>query len=113
MRRGTFLAPLLLLPWVGPATAEPPLELPPIDLIRVQKAARTMELWSDGRPVHVIAHIQLGDEPSGPKRFEGDERTPEGRYEIDWGNPRSAYHLSLHISYPNAQDRAYAQARGR
>jgi len=113
MRRGTFLAPLLLLLGVGGAQAEPPLKLPQIDLIRVQKAARTMELWSDGRLVHVIPHIQLGDEPTGPKRFEGDERTPEGRYEIDWGNPKSAYHLSLHISYPNAQDRAYAQARGR
>ncbi len=113
MRRGTFLAPLLLLLGVGAAQVEPPLKLPQIDLIRVQKAARTMELWSDDRLVHVIPHIQLGDEPIGPKRFEGDERTPEGRYEIDWGNPKSAYHLSLHISYPNAEDRAYAQARGR
>ncbi|MGO4168000.1 L,D-transpeptidase family protein [Novosphingobium sp. YAF33] len=111
MRRGFRLAPLLLL--LGAAEAEPALQLPPIDLIRVRKAARTMELWSDDRLVHVIEHIQLGDAPIGPKRFEGDERTPEGRYEIDWGNPQSAYHLSLHISYPSAGDRAYAQARGR
>ena len=45
---------------------------------------------------------------SGRKRFQGDERTPEGRYTIDYHNPRSAYHLSLHISYPNPADRAYA-----
>ena len=38
---------------------------------------------------------------------------PEGRYTIDFGNPQSAYRLSLHISYPNEADRAYAQARGR
>ncbi|PZQ56993.1 MAG: hypothetical protein DI555_02375 [Novosphingobium pentaromativorans] len=113
MRRGTFLAPLLLLLGGGSAVAEPPLSLPQIDRIRVQKAARTMELWSGDRLVHTIRRIQLGDAPTGPKRFEGDERTPEGRYAIDWGNPNSRYHLSLHISYPNAQDIAYAQARGR
>ncbi len=113
MRRGFRLAPLLLLLLLGAADTEPALQLPQIDLIRVHKAARIMELWTGDRLVHVIEHIQLGDEPTGPKRFEGDERTPEGRYEIDWGNPQSRYHLSLHISYPSAQDRAYAQARGR
>jgi murein L,D-transpeptidase YafK len=49
----------------------------------------------------------------GHKQFEGDERTPEGRYVIDYGNPNSAYHLSLHISYPNAQDRAFAESQAR
>lgn len=106
-------APLILLLGIGNADAETPLSLPLIDLIRVHKAARTMELWSGGQLAHVIRHIQLGDNPIGPKRFEGDERTPEGRYEIDWANPKSRYHLSLHISYPDAQDRAYAEARGR
>ncbi|WP_454797582.1 L,D-transpeptidase family protein [Novosphingobium lindaniclasticum] len=113
MRRGSKLAPLLLLLGIGATDAEPAPPLPEIDLIRVRKAARLMELWSGDWLVHRIEHIQLGDEPTGPKRFEGDERTPEGRYEIDWGNPASAYHLSLHISYPGPQDRAYAQARGR
>jgi murein L,D-transpeptidase YafK len=103
-------APLLLL--LGDAPA-PPLQLPDIDMIRVRKAARVMMLYADGRLVHVIERVQLGDEPVGPKHFEGDERTPEGRYVIDRGNPDSAYHLSLHISYPNAVDRAYAAQRGR
>lgn len=110
MRRGIILAPLLLLPGVSAAQAE---TLPAIDLIRVDKSDRRMELWSGGRVVRVIEHIQLGDQPTGPKRFEGDERTPEGRYVIDWGNPASAYHLSLHISYPNEADSAYAAQRGR
>ncbi|MEE4453263.1 L,D-transpeptidase family protein [Novosphingobium resinovorum] len=113
MRGALRFAPLLLLLAVTAAEAQAPLKLPDIDLIRVRKAARIMELWSGGRLVHVIAHIQLGDEPVGPKRFEGDERTPEGRYVIDWGNPGSAYHLSLHISYPNAADRAFAAGQGR
>ncbi len=72
-----------------------------------------MELYAGGRLVHVIEHIQLGGAPVGDKRFEGDQRTPEGLYEIDWRNPESAYYLSLHISYPNAGDHAYATARGR
>jgi len=97
----------------GAARAEPPLRLPDIDYIRVEKAARTMTLYAQGRPVHTITGLQLGDAPIGPKRFEGDERTPEGRYTIDYGNPDSAYHLSLHISYPDSRDVAYARARGR
>lgn len=113
MRGVLRFAPLLLLFGVEPGSAEAPPILPELDLIRVRKAARVMELYAGDRLVHVIEHIQLGDQPIGPKRFEGDERTPEGRYTIDWGNPASAYHLSLHISYPNAADRAFAQAQGR
>ncbi|WP_395394096.1 L,D-transpeptidase family protein [Novosphingobium sp. BL-8A] len=116
MRRGLQLAPLLLLLGIGTVDAQPslpPSALPPVDLIRVLKSERRMELWSGGRIVHVIDHIQLGDRPDGPKHFEGDERTPEGRYAIDWGNPNSAYHLSLHISYPDPADTAYAAERGR
>jgi murein L,D-transpeptidase YafK len=56
--------------------------------------------------------IALGFDPEGPKRRAGDGRTPEGRYVIDWRNPQSAYHLSLHISYPSEQDAAVAAAAG-
>jgi murein L,D-transpeptidase YafK len=97
----------------GAASGESPLHLPDVDYIRVAKAERTMALYSEGRLVHTIESIQLGDAPLGPKRFEGDERTPEGRYTIDYGNPNSAYHLSLHISYPSARDTAYARSLGR
>jgi len=54
--------------------------------------------------------IALGRDPIGHKQCEGDGRTPEGRYTIDRRNPKSKYHLSLHISYPNADDVARAQA---
>jgi murein L,D-transpeptidase YafK len=40
----------------------------------------------------------------GPKRMEGDYQVPEGFYYINAFNPRSAYHLSLGINYPNASD---------
>ncbi|MDP3677291.1 MAG: L,D-transpeptidase family protein [Novosphingobium sp.] len=84
-----------------------------VDFVRVDKSERTLTLYAEGRVVRTYTGIQLGDVPVGPKRFQGDERTPEGRYTIDYGNPQSAYHLSLHISYPDAQDRAYARAQGR
>ena len=88
-------------------------EVPLIDHIVVHKAAREMVLYADGAAVHTITGIQLGDNPDGAKRYQGDERTPEGSYTIDYGNPQSSYHLSLHISYPDAEDTAYAAAHGR
>lgn len=82
--------------------------------VRVEKALRRLSLLgSDGTILRTYSGIQLGDVPTGPKRFEGDERTPEGRYVIDYGNPASAFHLSLHISYPDARERAYAESQGR
>lgn len=82
--------------------------------IRVEKAARRLLLLGpDGEVLRIYGGVQLGDAPMGHKQFEGDERTPEGRYVIDHGNPASAYHLSLHISYPNARDRAFAESQGR
>ena len=111
-RRGWITALCLTLATTT-ASAQAPLQLPEIDYIRVEKAARVMQLYSAGKLVHTISGIQLGDAPVGPKRFQGDERTPEGRYTIDYGNPQSSFHLSLHISYPDADDVAYARARGR
>ena len=110
-RRLAAILPLLLL--TGAATPQPMLAFPEVDHIRVDKSARTMTLYGTDGSVSTIDHIQLGDAPVGAKQFEGDERTPEGRFTIDYGNPGSAYRLSLHIDYPHATDTAYARARGR
>ncbi len=57
--------------------------------------------------------ISLGrNGEKGRKQREGDQRTPEGNYIIDWRNPGSKYYLSLHISYPNADDLRRARAAG-
>ncbi|HTN13710.1 MAG TPA: L,D-transpeptidase family protein [Sphingomonadaceae bacterium] len=104
---------LLLLLSLGSCTSTREADLPRVELVRVDKSARTLTLFADGRAVKTYSGIQLGGAPQGHKRFEGDKRTPEGRYVIDTRNPQSAYHLSLRISYPNAEDRAYARARGR
>lgn len=103
---------LALLALTGAAAPAPPLAYPEVDHILVAKAARTMTLYGTDGSVTVIDHVQLGGEPVGAKHFEGDQRTPEGRFTIDYGNPGSAYHLALHISYPRAEDASYAQARG-
>lgn len=83
------------------------------DFILIDKSERTLWVYSEGAVVRTYTGLQLGDAPLEHKQFEGDERTPEGRYTIDYGNERSSYYLSLHISYPNAADRAFAEGEGR
>lgn len=83
------------------------------DYILVDKSDRTLTVYDRGRVLRVFRGIQFGDAPYGHKRFQGDERTPEGRYTIDLRNPQSSYYLSLRISYPNANDRAFARQYGR
>ncbi|MEM9500749.1 MAG: L,D-transpeptidase family protein [Pseudomonadota bacterium] len=83
------------------------------DYLLVDKSERLLVAYRSGQPIRVYRDIQFGDAPMGHKRFEGDERTPEGIYTIDTRNPRSSYHLSLRISYPNQDDRAFAAKYGR
>ncbi len=100
--------------WPGPVPARAAVPEADVALVRVEKAARRLMLLDEqGRVIRAYSDIQLGDDPAGHKRFQGDERTPEGRYVIDYGNENSAYHLSLHISYPNAADRQAAARQGR
>ena len=82
------------------------------DLVRVDKSDRRLELLRKGTVLRSY-RVALGNAPEGHKREEGDERTPEGRYVLDWRNPGSSFHKSIHISYPNAADRAAAKAAGR
>ncbi|MEX0810293.1 MAG: L,D-transpeptidase family protein [Dongiaceae bacterium] len=81
------------------------------DAVHVDKRERRLDLLRDGAVI-VSFDIALGFEPEGHKTEEGDGRTPEGMYVLDWRNPESRFHLSLHVSYPNEEDRAQADARG-
>ena len=83
------------------------------DFVLVDKSDRKLWVYQGGRVIRSYSGLQYGDRPLGHKRFQGDERTPEGRYTITYGNEQSSFYLSLHIDYPNARDRAYARARGR
>jgi murein L,D-transpeptidase YafK len=81
------------------------------DKIVVEKSARRLSLLSQGKVLKTYP-ISLGWHPDGKKQREGDGRTPEGFYKIDYRNPNSGYHLSLHVSYPDDNDVKTAKAGG-
>lgn len=81
------------------------------DRILVEKSKRQLHLLR-GEEILKTYRIALGGAPEGTKTQEGDLKTPEGVYSISGRNPQSDFHLSLRISYPNADDEAQAQARG-
>ena len=81
------------------------------DRVVVRKSARTLELYRGTQLLRSYA-IALGRNPLGHKQQEGDGRTPEGRYVLDYRNPRSSYHKALHVSYPSAADAGSARDRG-
>ena len=85
---------------------------PEVTRIAVYKTQRQMYLMNNDK-VLSQHKIDLGFAPNGDKNFEGDGRTPEGRYFIDRRNPNSSFHLSLGISYPNAHDIEVARAAGK
>lgn len=107
------LLPKLQLP--PQITPEPPELAQPltgrVDLILVEKAARRMTLFQDGKAVRVWP-IALGFSPEGDKVREGDGKTPEGIFTIDRVNPQSQFTLSLGLDYPQREDRARAKAGG-
>src|SRR5690242_3276808 len=70
-----------------------------VDSILVLKEQRRLILFSQGKPLKDY-RIALGGNPVGPKLEEGDRRTPEGQYMLDYRNDKSSFHLSFHISYP-------------
>ena len=101
------------------APIHPPLSAKEIEEINKTKPVTTIEVFKQQRQLKLKHHdqiirsypIRLGFNPMGHKQFEGDGKTPEGTYTIDWRNPQSAYYKSLHISYPNPNDLTYAKQR--
>ena len=85
---------------------------PTVTQVQVHKADRKMYLLHNEKVLKVY-DVGLGGQPVGPKEIEGDGKTPEGVYYITHRNPKSIYHLSLGISYPNDKDRATAAALGK
>ena len=82
-----------------------------IDKVFVDKSERILNLLSEGTIVKSY-HIALGNSPVGHKQQQGDERTPIGNYTLDYKNENSIAHRSIHISYPNAADKAQAKSLG-
>lgn len=93
------------------ASAAPTLGGKTVDKVLVLKSERKLHLMGRG-DVLKSYRISLGKQPKGAKVREGDNRTPEGFYWIDWRKTSDRYNLSMHISYPNARDAANARKQG-
>ena len=85
---------------------------PEVTSIVVNKGDRRMFLLNN-QEILKAYDFDLGFAPVGHKQVKGDGRTPEGTYLIDRRNPRSSYHLSVGISYPNSRDIAFASSLGK
>ena len=83
----------------------------PITHLDVHKAKRIVQLMHQEQIIRTYP-MRLGFDPIGHKVKEGDGKTPEGEYSLDWRNPKSAFYKSFHVSYPNAQDQATAKSLG-
>ena len=84
-------------------------DLGPVDRVVVLKSERRLLLY-DGDERVASYRVALGAEPTGHKTYQGDSRTPEGRYTLDYRNENSQFHRSIHVSYPNEADLAEAVA---
>jgi murein L,D-transpeptidase YafK len=71
--------------------------------IVVMKSKRRMELYSASSIVRIYK-IGLGLNPVDDKKRQGDRATPEGEFYVFTKNDKSAFYLSLGISYPNIED---------
>ena len=81
------------------------------DSVLVKKAERRLYL-KKGNQIVKEYKISLGANPIGHKIREGDKRTPEGTYILDWRKTNSRFYKSIHISYPNKDDILSARSRG-
>lgn len=81
------------------------------DHVVMQKKNRTLELLREGKVIKTYK-VALGGDPVGPKTRQGDHKTPEGVYVLDFRNAHSRFYKAIHISYLNEHDRALAHKSG-
>jgi murein L,D-transpeptidase YafK len=82
-----------------------------INLVRVDKSENKMYLLN-GEKVIKEYHVAFGENPEGHKEREGDEKTPEGTYTLDYKKEDSSFYRAMHISYPNQVDLDNAKRKG-
>jgi murein L,D-transpeptidase YafK len=81
------------------------------DKVIVKKSQAKLLLMYKGKVIKEY-HVAFGAEPKGHKQQEGDERTPEGKYVLDYKKSNSSFYKAIHISYPNEQDKVNAKKLG-
>ena len=105
------LSGLLAVAVTGCTSKFPTYRGPEVTKLEVHKTDRVLKVFH-GNTLLARHRVELGFGPTGHKQFEGDGRTPEGRYYIDRRNPNSSFYLSLGISYPSRRDIAFARSKG-
>lgn len=83
----------------------------PVTKVLVYKSERKMELWIDQIKLRTY-RVSLGPDPVGHKQKEGDGKTPEGSYILDFRKADSVAYKSMHVSYPSANDVSKARSKG-
>lgn len=81
------------------------------DEVLVIKSERRLYLINNGK-TFATYKVTFGGDPNGHKQIQGDQKTPEGKYLLDYKNANSRYYKSIHISYPNKKDRENAKRLG-
>lgn len=76
---------------------------PRVTEIRIDKSDHTLELVA-GDEILRTYRVAIGPGGDGPKRYEGDRRTPVGTYRVA-GRIKGLFHQFLLVSYPNEEDR--------
>ena len=89
---------------------EPVFAIKKADQVLVDKSERAMYLMRGGHTFKKYK-IALGGNPIGHKQQQGDQRTPEGWYTLDYKKADSAFYKAIHISYPNRKDKARARKK--
>ena len=82
-----------------------------VDSVLVDKSDEKLYLLKNGAVVAEYS-VAFGSNPVGHKQQEGDGRTPEGHYILDYKKSDSSFHKAIHISYPNTADKQAAAANG-
>jgi murein L,D-transpeptidase YafK len=102
---------VLMILVVGVPAAASTTVLETADRVIVRKAERKLVLMRGDRVLRSF-DVALGLSPAGPKRREGDFRTPEGTYRLSGRNPNSDFFLAIQVSYPGPDDLRRAAEAG-
>ena len=81
------------------------------DLVIVKKSLEKLYLMKDGKILKAYK-VSFGTNPKGHKEQEGDKKTPEGNYTLDYKKSNSSFYKAIHISYPNKKDILSAKKKG-
>lgn len=81
-----------------------------IDSIVVHKSERNLDIFFKNKKIKSY-NIGLGKQAVGAKSYQGDGKTPEGKYFISAKNNKTHYYKALLISYPSVKDIIWADYR--